>query len=148
MVQLRELERGDVFESPHHDGSFTVLHTATHPEESGGICLHVAVDSPDGEQIATTITDADLPAGIQQVATDAVHEVPNRLEVAVLKENTVLTKREAEVIVYRDRGLGRKEIAEMLDVSPNTVDSTRQSAIERLQAAAQTPHLSTFDPSG
>jgi len=56
----------------------------------------------------------------------------------VLYKNTVLCKRQADVHALSEQGLSRREIANELDISINTVDAHRQKIKERVQLAENT----------
>lgn len=55
-----------------------------------------------------------------------------------LAENTVLPARTAQVQALTELGRSRQQIADELDISPNTVDEHRQTVKKRLQLAKTT----------
>jgi DNA-binding CsgD family transcriptional regulator len=67
-------------------------------------------------------------------AVDTDHE--SRIE--QLTEDTVLTQREAAVLVLKEEGYSRHEIADALGVTPSTVDTYRERSSERLTQARET----------
>lgn len=90
--------------------------------------------------------DAGEVAMPETSKTDGLAPVPWMDLAEAVEDRTVFSEREAEVFVLLLAGLERREIAERLDISPNTVDDTRYRALERLSRAATTTE--TFGPSG
>jgi len=55
-----------------------------------------------------------------------------------LYEDTVLSKRQADVQALSEQGLSRQDIADELEISINTVDEHRQDIKKRVQLAENT----------
>lgn len=55
-----------------------------------------------------------------------------------LYENTVLSKRQADIQALTEEELSREEIAETLDIAASTVDQHRQEISDRIEKSKQT----------
>lgn len=58
-----------------------------------------------------------------------------------LRETTVLSPRQAEVRAFSEAGLSRQEIADLLEISINTVDEHRQEIKRKIEQAENTVQL-------
>jgi RNA polymerase sigma-70 factor (ECF subfamily) len=54
----------------------------------------------------------------------------NRITIQAVQE---LPAKQKKVFIYRDMGLGRKEIADILNVSVNTIDACINIAMKKVQ---------------
>lgn len=70
---------------------------------------------------------------IEEIEFPRVTERINRIE-----EETLLSRREAEVFVWRDRGADRRLVADLLGIAPSTVDEYSRRIKEKVRTAFRT----------
>lgn len=83
-------------------------------------------------RVLGTFDDAEFDAPLNAVGVG----LENRA--GYLERNTVLSPRRAEIQALRERGLGRNQMAEQLDLSVNTIDEHRQEIEQTIERAKTT----------
>jgi DNA-binding NarL/FixJ family response regulator len=104
--------------------------------------LNQCADAPTGaEPAALSISARDAPAGLQliYIAQIAANECLLRLvegaiedDRKVLRQKLTVTEREAEVLLWIARGKSNRDIAEILDLSPRTVNKHLEQIYAKL----------------
>lgn len=79
------------------------------------------------------------PIGHETVSPIEAIEFPALGErIEEIEDGTLLSRREAEVFVWRDRGADRKQVADLLGIAPSTVDEYSRRIKQKVGTALET----------
>ena len=104
--------------------------------------LHQCADSPAGPQaVSMNLKDRTLPNGMHLIYIGQIGPDEYLLRLVeggldddrtVLKQKLAVTEREAEVLLWIARGKSNRDIAEILDLSPRTVNKHLEQIYAKL----------------
>jgi two-component system, NarL family, response regulator NreC len=127
---LRELRKLD-------DGAPVVIMTAygdipSAVEAMKSGAYDFIVKPPKVDQLIETLKRACEAGAVPGLGTEGAAGPQKPAQASALEKYKSLTEREREILKLTARGLDRSQIAELLSISPRTVDTHRQNLMEKL----------------